>query len=295
MGLGILLLLLVLWAGEVALFHYQSGLHGGVKPRQRASAKRSAGNIWICEPFLRTMDRLKLWEKLPVQLTAIHRRLVILNGTGHSIEETKRFMAESVGFGYLSMTAGALLSAAGDEPMLLQLGGLMAVIVPLARIRDVQRKLEKRRQDMLLALPELLSKLILLTGAGETLMQAIIRCLERHRMESGGVNPLFTELEKMCNEVRNGVSFPSALETFSKRCAVQEVALFTTALLLNHRRGGGQFTASLRELSGVLWEKRKAIARSRGEEASSKLVFPLVVIFLVLMTIVASPAMLLLS
>jgi tight adherence protein C len=85
------------------------------------------------------------------------------------------------------------------------------------------------------------------------------------------------------------------MERFNRSCAVQEVSIFTTVLLLNYRRGGEHFVLALRELSYTLWEKRKAIARTRGEEASSKLVFPLVGILLVLMILVAAPAVLLMS
>jgi len=63
-------------------------------------------------------------------------------------------------------------------------------------------------------------------------------------------------------------------------------------MLLNYRRGGDKLVLSLKELTYTLWEKRKAIARTRGEEASSKLIFPVVGIFVVLMILVASPAML---
>lgn len=71
--------------------------------------------------------------------------------------------------------------------------------------------------------------------------------------------------------------------------------MFTTTLLLNHKRGGEELVLSLRELSVILWDKRKALARTLGEEASSKLVFPMVLIFFIVMVIVASPALMMMS
>ncbi|GAF08207.1 type II/IV secretion system protein TadC [Paenibacillus pini JCM 16418] len=52
---------------------------------------------------------------------------------------------------------------------------------------------------------------------------------------------------------------------------------------------------ALTDLSRVLWEKRKSITRTRGEQASSKLVFPMVVIFLVVVVLVGTPAFLMMN
>jgi tight adherence protein C len=66
-------------------------------------------------------------------------------------------------------------------------------------------------------------------------------------------------------------------------------------VLLNYRRGGDDFVVALRELTRNLWEKRKALARTMGEEASSKLVFPMVITFGIVMVIVATPAILIMG
>nr|WP_249866162.1 type II secretion system F family protein [Paenibacillus konkukensis] len=94
------------------------------------------------------------------------------------------------------------------------------------------------------------------------------------------------------HEIRMNGSFAKAMEDFNKRCGVQEVSLFTTTLLLNYKRGGDELVMSLKELSVTLWDKRKSLAKTLGEEASSKMVFPMVLIFMVVMIIVAAPAIL---
>ncbi|WJH34060.1 type II secretion system F family protein [Paenibacillus sp. CC-CFT747] len=140
-------------------------------------------------------------------------------------------------------------------------------------------------------LPEFLNKLTLLVNAGETVQRALLRCTAAGSTES----PLYRELQQMANELTNNISLKRAMEDFSRRCAVQEVSQFTTTLLLNYKRGGEEFVTALRELSRSLWERRKALTKTMGEEASSKLVFPMVVIFLIVTVIVASPAVLLMN
>jgi len=44
-----------------------------------------------------------------------------------------------------------------------------------------------------------------------------------------------------------------------------------------------------------MWERRKAMTRTLGEEAASKLVFPMVMIFMVVMVIVGAPAILMMN
>ncbi|MNP57095.1 hypothetical protein D3C76_1518900 [compost metagenome] len=94
----------------------------------------------------------------------------------------------------------------------------------------------------------------------------------------------------MQREMESGYSFQQALEGFSKRCGVQEVSAFTTAVLLNYRRGGNDFVLALRDLSHSLWDKRKTVSKTLGEQASSKLIFPLVLIFLIIVILVGAPA-----
>ncbi len=129
---------------------------------------------------------------------------------------------------------------------------------------------------MLIELPEVLNQLMLLVGAGETVQQALIRIADK---TGASADPLRMELSEAARALKMNGSFTKCMEDFSKRCSLQETTLFTTTLLLNYRRGGEEMLVSLRELSMTLWDKRKALAKTLGEEASSKLVFPMVLIF----------------
>ncbi|MFC4102294.1 type II secretion system F family protein [Paenibacillus xanthanilyticus] len=243
--------------------------------------------------FRYALERLGMYDRLQLQLGELHGKLLIVKGSTWSLEATRLHAASAVGVGYAAACIGAGVGAAGDEPVICLLGLLLGVLLPVVKWREPAKLVERRKQDMLIALPDVLSKLTLLLAAGETMQRALTRCIVR--VPGKPDHPLHEELAKACEAVRNGESFAAAMESFSRRCALQEVSLFTTTLLLNYRRGGDKLVLSLKELTYSLWERRKAIARSRGEEASSKLVFPLVGIFVVLMMLVASPAVLLMG
>ncbi|MGO4109179.1 type II secretion system F family protein [Paenibacillus sp. YAF4_2] len=279
----IVLLLAVLWLlliGKTAL----SSLLKRNKPAWK--------ELLIIIPFARLLERSKFYEHLQLPISSYHSKQVLLKGTDWQLTQTKQQIAETVGFGYVVLMGCSLLALLAKEPLLLGMGILLGLLLPLRPFMEAGRIVERRKQAIVTELPETLSKLMLLVGAGEPVLQAFVRCLEGKETTT---HPLYKEWSKVAVALRNGESFSTAIERFNRGCAVQEVSIFTTVLLLNYRRGGDQFVLALREISYTLWEKRKAVARSRGEEASSKLVFPLVGILLVLMVFVAAPAMLLMS
>jgi tight adherence protein C len=103
-------------------------------------------------------------------------------------------------------------------------------------------------------------------------------------------HPLYVEFRGLLTMLNNRTPFPQAIEWFARRCAVHEVSLFANALLLNYKRGGDELAGTLRTLNAQLWHTRKTALLTLGEEASSKLVFPMAVLFLTVMVIVAAPA-----
>jgi tight adherence protein C len=245
------------------------------------------------EPLLLLIEKSSMTSRFPSMMFRIQRSLQRSYGMRYSAERTLLFTGEMLSYIWLLLMGGSLITwLSGDQTGVI-LGSFLALALPAAMVSDLHKKVKVREQNIMLELPELLNSIVLLVGAGETVQRAIIRCVESHR---GDVNhPLYKELRIMISEWEGGYSFQQAFENFSKRCAVQEVSLFTTTVLLNYRRGGVDFVLSLRDLSRMLWDKRKAISRTRGEQASSKLVFPMVVIFLIVIVLVGTPAFMMLK
>ncbi|WP_224725601.1 type II secretion system F family protein [Paenibacillus vietnamensis] len=248
--------------------------------------------LLIIDAFAGQLERLKAFDTFQLPLGSYHMKLVVLNGSEWTLERTKAEAAACTGKGYAAFTSCAWLSLPVQEPLLLLMGAVFAVLLVVRPFIETGKRVELRKQQIIMELPNMLSQLMLLVGAGETVQQAIARCL--NGKDRNG-HPLYREWRLAAESMRNGMPFDMAIEKLNRRCAVQEVSIFTTVLLLNYRRGGEHFVLALRELSYTLWEKRKAIARTRGEQASSKLVFPMVGILLVLMVLVGAPAFLLMS
>lgn len=247
----------------------------------------------VGEPFLLLIEKWRIGSRLPSVMFRIQRSLQRSYGMRYSTERTLLFMGEMFSYSWLFLLGGSLLSVLSGEQAGIVIGALLALVLPVALVSDLHKKVRLREQNIMLELPELLNSIVLLVGAGETVQRAILRCVESRKGDNS--HPLYKELFIMTTEWEGGYSFQQAFENFSKRCAVQEVSLFTTTVLLNYRRGGADFVLSLRDLSRMLWEKRKAVSRMRGEQASSKLVFPMVLIFLIVIVLVGTPAIMMLK
>ncbi|GFN32082.1 type II secretion system F family protein [Paenibacillus xylaniclasticus] len=276
----------------------------GARTRRRGDEGAGYQLMLLVDAAEVVLDRTGMLDRFQMPLAALHGKLAVLRGRGWSITDTERYAAYCIAMGWACWLGGSTISALAKEPAMLMLSLVIGILLPVIKLREPAKLAERRRQSIVLALPDLLAKLMLLVGAGETVQRAIGRCWDgreeaseaafrngsrRRRMSE---RTLHEEWGKLVRALENGESFTAAVESFSRRCAVQEVSMFATVMLLHYRKGGDQLALALRELSYSLWEKRKATARMRGEEASSKLVFPLAAIFGLLMVAVAAPAVL---
>ncbi|SLK04003.1 MULTISPECIES: type II secretion system F family protein [unclassified Paenibacillus] len=244
-------------------------------------------------PFLFLLDKFEVGRRLPVLMFRMQHAIQKMYGIQHSGEKTMLYCAEMLTYSWLMLLVGCLLALVGDMGLGGMVGGLaLGAALPFALYKDLNIKVQRRDQDILMELPELLNRIVLLVGAGETVQRAIVHCVASQGERN---HPLYNELRKTVGDWNNGYSFQQSFEQFSRRCGVQEVTIFTTTVLLNFRRGGGDFVLALRDLSHVLWEKRKAVSRAKGEQASSKLVFPMVLIFFSIVVMIGAPAFMMMN
>ncbi|CAI6079172.1 type II secretion system F family protein [Cohnella sp. JJ-181] len=250
----------------------------------------------LLDPMSTLLGRRSVWTRLAPKLHREQAALSVLSGDRDVPARLLRHAAESAGYAYCALLAGSALGWLSGSGALTGLGALVAALLPLMKRKELFGKLDDRRHRIVMELPELLNRLLLMVNAGENVLRALERCLDRPAggRDVGG-HPLYAELEAAVTAVKRGESFVFAWEEFGRRCAVPEARLFATTLLINARHGGVTFVAALRELSRTLWEKRKAAAKTLGERASSRLAFPLAVIFLVILVLVGTPSILLMA
>lgn len=243
----------------------------------------------LIEPLKRLLGRPQIYHRLEPLLYRQRFALAQLNGGVCGKDRLLDWMAECLGLAIAILLLSLLLAVLAAAPMLLVAGHLAAAGLVVSRSRELIKQVTVRRQRMLLELSELLSRLLLLVGAGEQVLRALSRCTAGKTADK---QSLYAELAAALQAMQHGESMQAALAELGRRCALPEVRLFAATMLINAQRGGEAFVPSLQELTRQMWDKRKAAAKIAGEQASSKLAFPLAVIFLIIMVLVGAPAML---
>ncbi len=237
------------------------------------------------------VHKLMTSPRVMTALQTIHAKMAVIYGSQEAWRRTNEWLCRIVHL-WLLIALGFLFGfIVSGEPALLMLGFICAIIVPVAQVKQLNQQLMMRKRKIQLELPKVINQFLLFVGAGESIQGAIIRCAEKG-MSS---NPLIAELKRTAWLLQNNQSFQQAMEQLNRNCSVHEVSIFVNTLLMNYKRGGEQLTAALRMLSNQLWNERKALAKTIGEEASAKLVFPMIMTFFAVLLVIGAPAVLFLN
>jgi tight adherence protein C len=154
--------------------------------------------------------------------------------------------------------------------------------------RDLMERVKKRRQSIQLDFPDFVNKLTLLVNAGMT----VSRAWEKAALDTNRQTPLYIELGVSVLDIRSGVPEYKAFEEFAQRCHVPVITRFVSVVLQNMRKGNDELVPVFRLFASECWELRKSTAKKFGEEASTKLLFPMMLMLTAILLIVGMPAVL---
>jgi tight adherence protein C len=154
--------------------------------------------------------------------------------------------------------------------------------------RELFEKVKKRRLAIQLEFPDFINKLTLLVNAG----LPVVRAWERIAADARKETPLYLELKLTLQDIKAGKPEHRAYEEFAKRCRIHEVTRFITVILQNIRKGNSELVPILRVFANDCWEMRKNTAKRYGEEASTRMLLPMMLMFVAVLLIVGTPAVL---
>lgn len=174
---------------------------------------------------------------------------------------------------------------------------ILTCLVPLLIIRRLNDQLKQRTRAITLELPAYTNSVMLYVGAGYPIPKAIIHAGEHRLAQNQELvkHPFYKELNKTIAALRNNTQFIDAMVSLSHRCGSKEISMFISAIISQYLRGSEDFIYALHDLSRILWEQRKVTARILGEETASRILLPMMIIFLNVMTIVSAPAIFLMQ
>lgn len=179
--------------------------------------------------------------------------------------------------------------------MLLFLTIITAFLIFRMKDRDLHVKVENRNREMTLDYPEIVNKMALLIGAGMTIKAAFRKVAEDYRIRKerlGRKRYAYEEMLLTCREMESGVSEINAYDRFGRRTRNQQYRRLSGILCQNLKKGSGQLLGLLEEESREAFEERKALAKKAGEEAGTKMLFPMMIMLGIVIIVIIVPAFL---
>ena len=166
-------------------------------------------------------------------------------------------------------------------------------VYPLQKEKD-KKKQELVKKEMQRDYPDIIQKLVLFLRAGFTIRKAMekiadgyLRSKEKYHAKERSA---YEEIVRTCKEMQGGIYEAEAYERFGVRCGLSQYKVLSVLLVQNLKKGNQSLLELLEREEAVAEDERKRSAKVRGEEASTKLLLPMVLQLIVVLMILMIPA-----
>ena len=174
------------------------------------------------------------------------------------------------------------------------LGIVIVIFLPIVEQSREREKEKKRKAVLELQYADMVSNLALLLGAGMNVSSAWNRLTTNYTNKRNKKTicekEVYEEMLKTAYEIKNGMGEERAYERFGERCGGYRYRKFGNLLAQNLRKGSRGLTKLLEQEAEAAFEERKSMARKLGEEAGTKMLFPMILMLGAVMLILAFPA-----
>ena len=166
---------------------------------------------------------------------------------------------------------------------------VMTAVIGLAVSFDEQRSSKKRTQMLQALYPGFVEKMKLYMISGMTAKNSLFAIREDLKRSGKKSEQLLSELERACNRYANGVSEEKILTDLGNSCG-EAYRKFCFLLIVNLKQGNDRLMELMNAEVDKAFAMRREKARSRGEEASVKLLFPMLIMLLIVLVLIMIPA-----
>lgn len=179
---------------------------------------------------------------------------------------------------------------------ILILEGIAFLLLIIMQRKKKTKEEQKRCQILEREYMGLVSQLNILVGAGMTIRQAWIKIANRYwdKKQQGQIetNPVYEGVLRMSRRLSEGEGERMAYQHFGEEMQLMCYQKLIRCLISNLEKGSKGIGDLLEQESRLSYEQRIMQAKKLGEEASTKLLFPLMLMMLVVMAVVIIPAIL---
>lgn len=159
--------------------------------------------------------------------------------------------------------------------------------------RDLKKKISKRERQLQMDYPQMISRFVLFLGAGLSVRNAFYRLgmdYQRQKQQGGECRYVYEEILLLCHELESSVAENTAYEHFGNRCRIRCYTKFCALINQNQRKGNRELLTILQAETEEAFAERRNLARQIGEEAGTKLLFPMIMMLGITMIMIIIPA-----
>ena len=175
-----------------------------------------------------------------------------------------------------------------DNIFLIVAGFGIIVVILLWFLPDnrLEKQIEERNRQLSIDYAKVVGKLTLYMGAGASFRTAVSKIVQNANTDRFYAK----ELELVMRELENGISEQQAIEGLSQRCKIPCYMKLSVLMNQHIRKGNNSLQKQLNGEMEKAFEERKNQARKCGEEAGTKLLFPMMLMLLVVLVMIMYPA-----
>lgn len=167
------------------------------------------------------------------------------------------------------------------------IGIVVGVALIIFRQEKLKENVEKRDQELLEKYPVFVNKMWLLIGTGMNIKDALIRIVKDNREK----DILEKEIMYTINQIESGYSEFAAYEELGARLGLAPYSRIMNRISQNIRKGNKDLRKLMEEEVFLALNERRECVKKKGEEASTKMLFPMIILLGIVMVIVMFPAL----
>lgn len=165
---------------------------------------------------------------------------------------------------------------------------ILLLLVPFREGKKLQSAMIKREKQLKMDFPEMIERFTLLVEAGLSVKGAWLRITQEYekREEKNKVHYVYEEMILAAREMENGMSEAKAYELFGKRTGLLPYMKFSTLLVQNLKKGTTDLIRFLDFEVEDAFHERRENAKVLGEEAGTKLLFPMMLMLSIVFALI---------
>ncbi len=211
------------------------------------------------------------------------QNIALLYGERHSEYYLRVNAAERVTLATLLIVAGFAIYGLVSDVLITGVFLMFAFAAYYYVATLPQTTVDKKTSQILNDFADVASKLALLVNAGMIMKEAW------EKVAYTGDSELYREMQLVCINVQNGMSEVDAYTEFGSRCTSAEIKKFTSTIIQGLVKGNRELSEMIKQQSREIWDAKRHRVKQQGEKAASKLLIPIMIMFVGILIMIIIP------